>query len=174
LSREILSYGLFIVLSFIWFETANQEIGYVAGIMGFAACYSIDKVYQVTNKTTRLNIHSASVFLSAMLLTAILANNDLLFYTVIILKSLLYVYRKVYFWIQHQSINFWVSGIRVLIGIVFPMLLMQFRLYDHPYFIFIVIMIGEIIDRVEFYLELDIITPQKQIEHDVANYLNNS
>jgi hypothetical protein len=87
---------------------------------------------------------------------------------------LLYVYRKVYFWIQHQSINFWVAGIRVLIGIVIPMLLMQFRLYDHPYFIFIVIMIGEIIDRIEFYLELDIITPQKQIEHEVANYLNNS
>jgi len=82
LSREVLFYGLFVISSFTWFETERTEIGYIAALLGFGACFTIDKVYQVTNKITRLNMHSASVFLTAILLTAILVNNSLLFYTV--------------------------------------------------------------------------------------------
>ena len=141
--------------------SAKLETGYIAALLGFAACYSIDKVYQVTNKITRLNIHSASVFLSAMLFTALLVNNYLLLYTVLILKFLLYLYRKIYFRIQNRSIKPVMSSIRILFGFVLPILFLQMSLNYYLYLIFGSILFGEIIDRIEFYLELDISTPRK-------------
>jgi len=171
LSREILSYSLFVFLSFIWLDTANLEMGYIAALMGFGACYSIDKVYQVTNKITRFNIHSASVFLSAMLITAVLVNNYQLLYTIIILKFLLYAYRKIYFQIQRKSIYPIISVIRILVGFLLPLILLQLDLNNNLYYIFSLILLGEIIDRIEFYLELDISTPKNQIRDDLANML---
>jgi hypothetical protein len=32
--------------------------------------------------------------------------------------------------------------------------------------------IGEIIDRIEFYLELEVITPKTQIDYNIADYFN--
>ncbi|MCD4729164.1 MAG: 4Fe-4S binding protein [Bacteroidales bacterium] len=171
LSREILSYGLFILLSFIWLDTANLEMGYIAALLGFGACYAIDKVYQVTNKITRLNIHSASVFLSAMLFTAVLVNNYQLLYTIIILKFLLYAYRKIYFRIQRKSIHPIISSIRIIVGFLLPLILLQLDLNYNLYYIFSSILLGEIIDRIEFYLELDISTPKNQIRNDLASMI---
>ncbi len=171
LSREIFSYGLFIALSFVWLDTEKIEIGYVAALLGFGACYAIDKVYQVTNKITRLNIHSASTFLSAMLFTAVLVNNGTLFYTLLALKFLFYIYRKLYFSIQQKSVYPFISTIRVIIGFLFPLILFQFDYNYNLYYIIGSILIGEIIDRIEFYIELDISTPKNQIRDDLAEML---
>lgn len=168
LSREILFYGLFIGVSFVWLDMGNLQTGYLAALLGFAACYAVDKVYQVSNKTTRLNIHSASVFLSAMLFTAVLVNNSKLFFTILILKFLLYVYRKIYFRIHQKSIFPVLLTIRIIIGFVLPVILLQLDLNNILLYIFGTILIGEMIDRIEFYLELDISKPNNQIKDDLT------
>lgn len=172
LSREILFYGLFVGISFIWLDLNNLEIGYIAALLGFGACFAIDKVYQVTNKITRLNIHSASVFLSAMLFTSVLVNNSQLFYTILALKLLLYIYRKIYFRIHQKSTYPFLSIIRILFGFFLPVIFWQLAFNNAQHFIFGSILIGELIDRTEFYLELDISTPKNQIRDDLADMLH--
>jgi len=171
LSREILIYSLFIALSFIWLDSVKLEIGYIAALLGFGACFAIDKVYQVTNKITSLNMHSASVFLSAMLFTAVLVNSSTLFYTLIVLKLLLYCYRKIYFRIQKKSVRPVISIFRILFGIVLPIIFLQIKLEYYLYLIVGSVLIGEIIDRIEFYIELDISTPKNQIRNDLTDML---
>lgn len=171
LSREILFYGLFISVSFVWLDLKRIETGYIAALLGFGACYAIDKVYQVTNNTTRLNIHSASIFLSAMLFTGVIINNSKLFFTILILKFLLYMYRKIYFRIHHKSIYPIISLIRISIGFFLPVVLLQFDFSNILFYIFGSILLGELIDRTEFYLELDISTPKSQIRNDLADML---
>jgi DMSO reductase anchor subunit len=171
LSREVLSYGLFIALSFIWLDTFKLEMGYIAALLGFAACYTIDKVYQVTHKTTKLNIHSASVFLTAMLFTSLFVNNEQLFYIIIILKFLLYAYRKIYFRMHSKKMNLMITGIRILFGFFLPLIIWQTPLNEIPFLLASLLLVGEIIDRIEFYLELEVMSPIKQIEQDTKKYL---
>jgi len=172
LSREILSYSLFIVLTFIWLDTIRLEIGYIAALLGFMTCFAIDKVYYVTNKVTRLNMHSASIFLTAMFLTAILIENYLLVYTVLVLKLLLYIYRKIYFRIQSKSINPIISLFRIVLGLLIPFIILIVEFNFKSEMIVGLVLIGEIIDRVEFYLELDISTPKNQIMEDLKEMLS--
>jgi len=154
-----------------WLDSTKLETGYIAALLGFGACYVIDKVYQVTNKITRLNVHSASVFLSAMLFTAVMINYSRLFFIILILKFLLYVYRKIYFRIHHKSFYPIISFIRISIGFFLPVILLQLDLNYLLLYIFGSILIGELIDRIEFYLELDISTPKNQIQDDLADML---
>jgi Fe-S-cluster-containing dehydrogenase component len=171
LSREILSYILFIAISFIFLITLDQKIGYLAAIMGFILCYCIDRLYKVTNTVTPIRTHSSNVLLSAVLFTLVIGGGDLLFYLILYLKFFLYLYRKYYFKIHHLSTRPIFSTIRISFGFIIPVLML---LYDSNLFYYAVpfsIIIGEITDRIEFYLELDISTPKNQINKDLSSML---
>lgn len=171
LSREIISYTAFIGISFIWLFSSNIVFGYMAGLLGFITCYSIDKVYRVTDKTTKFEMHSASVLLTALLITSYLVNNMLFMYTILVIKLLLYTYRKIYFFNHNKSITPFISAIRMLFGFAIPLVFLILNLEFYIYTIPLVLFIAELIDRIEFYLELEVSTPKIQINMDLASML---
>jgi DMSO reductase anchor subunit/ferredoxin len=176
LSREILFFGLFLMLSAVWFLLGESlYIGMAGALAGFLCAYSVDKVYKVAKKITQLDVHSASVFLAALLFFSVFANNGRFIIIIFGLKVILYLYRKIYFIIHYKPTRIVLTIARIGFGFVVPVFLLwsqlKFSIWEP---IMLSLLMGEIIDRIEFYMELEIITPQKQIEHEVANYLNNS
>ena len=70
-------------------------------------------------------------------------------------------------------INYWLSIPRIIFGFIVPVLLFPNYYEPTPLNFMIFIGIGELMDRIEFYLEADIITPKKQIELDLLQKLEN-
>jgi hypothetical protein len=141
-------------------------IAYVAALLGFATSYIIDKVYLYLEKSTRLNVQSNNVFLTALLLTSLLTYNERFAGLVLLIKLLLYLYRKVYFLIHREKINYLRAVFRILLGFVVPVW-MWLNLQIDPLWITAVILTGELIDRIEFYAEGEIISPKRQIMKDL-------
>ncbi|MBN1252290.1 MAG: 4Fe-4S dicluster domain-containing protein [Bacteroidales bacterium] len=164
LSREILFFGMFFILSIsqIIFKQ-NIYLQILAVISGILLLLSIDKVYSLAIQSTNLELHSAHVFLSGFLFLSIFIENYILLSLLIVLKSALYIYRKYYFWKKDKDFKIFQSAWRLDLLISFPLFFWIFDFSHLNLFIFISIFIGEIIDRIEYYNELDIITPEKQM-----------
>ncbi len=173
LSREILSYSFFLGLGITWFVYPQYSyIGYAGVLVGFATSYFIDKVYRVTEKTTALEIHSANVFLTALLFTSLLTENYRFTLIILGIKFLLYIYRKIYFALKRKPIGLLFSIVRISFGFIAPIFVwshLQLSIWE---FIFIFLMLGELTDRIEFYLECEVISPKRQMITDAMKMLN--
>ncbi len=169
LSREILSYGLFMILSVIWFLIPNYiYVGMAGSLAGFLCAFSVDKVYKVAKKTTRFELHSASVFLTALLFFSLLTNNESFIIIILGLKTLLYLYRKIYYIIHGKLLRIVLTIARIGFGFIVPVVWwnhLQLGIWEP---MMLSVLIGEVFDRVEFYLELEILSPKIQIKDDLA------
>jgi DMSO reductase anchor subunit/ferredoxin len=172
LSREVLGFSFFVLFSLLWFIFPQERfLAYIAALLGFATSWFVDKVYQYQEKTSRVDVHSSSIFLTAILLTSVLTGNEIFILLILILKTLLYIYRKIYFVIHKRSIRPIYSSLRIISFV--PVFLYMFELLQmaNPWQLFVLILIGEVIDRLEFYLESEIITPAHQIKKDMGMLL---
>ncbi len=168
LSREIFSFSLFLGLSIFYFFINNHIlIGYFTIIIGVISLISIDKVYKCAMQAIPLEIHSAHVLLSFFLFTALFseAYNALIF--IAIIKVILYIYRKFEMRNLKKNHRLLISGLRIDMLVSFPLIFWFFGISNIFWWLTASILIGEIIDRIEYYDELDIITPAKQIEIDL-------
>ncbi|MFC2103317.1 DmsC/YnfH family molybdoenzyme membrane anchor subunit [Bacteroidota bacterium] len=176
LSREIV-----FVSAFLFFAGAhlisNQITEYArwaAIVSGFAGLYSIDMLYRVALTKIPLQLHSASTFLTALFLFGIFTLSPTIILTFGIIKLALYVYRKINFYKNNHSTLPIVSAFRILFGILFPVIIILVS-SEIPgslsIYIIIAVIIGEVIDRCEFYNELEILTPKKQISLDLEKEL---
>ena len=173
LSREVLFFGWFLGFGIVWFVFPQVVyLGYAAALSGFAAAWSVDKVYHVGEKTTRLDLHSASTFLTTLFFVSVLTHNVVFIWLIFSLKVLLYVYRKIYFKIHHKLFDWYFTFVRILIGFILPLVLVYGFRQNQPLLILMILFIGEIIDRIEFYLELEIISPKNQIRTDMLKALS--
>ncbi len=174
LSREILFYSLFLSLGLLWFFLPEiKYIGYAAIFFGFTAAWSVDKVYYVLIPKTRIDWHSSSIFLSSLLFMSLLSGNYRFVAGLLILKFLLYVYRKIYFQIHGLPYKLWLSLARTGIGFIIPLLTWPAHGETFSFVFILAIALGEFIDRIEFYQEADAITPEIQIEKDLLRSLDN-
>ncbi|MGE5344263.1 MAG: DmsC/YnfH family molybdoenzyme membrane anchor subunit [Candidatus Omnitrophota bacterium] len=190
LSREIVFFSAFLMLALVWmqFLPGSMLLGWSAVGMGFIGLFAVDRIYQVAMKTGPLTIHSAHTLFNGLFLASALTGNLLLFGTSGILKLVLYEYRKLIFMKQHRNPRFMAGIVRILLGFGIPSLILicypdLIPLSKHGkitasgldvfsdvclYVCLIVsILIGEMIDRIEYYDELDIVTPRKQMLIDL-------
>ncbi len=187
LSREIASYTLFLFFSSIYifsvdslafyqqvisfYDIPIKALALISIVIGLFTLFSIDRVYDVTLKRTPNNLHSSSVFLSALFFAAIVLNVWYLWASIGLIKALLYSHRKFYFYETKQQIRSFISSLRMDFMITIPLLMWVFGLnYFWGYFTFV--LLGEIVDRFEFYAELEVMTPQKQISIDLKKIKN--
>jgi Fe-S-cluster-containing dehydrogenase component len=175
LSREIFFFGAFWGLSSIHLLFYQDElIAWAAAISGIIALFSIDKVYQLAIQPTPIEMHSAHVFLSFFLFTSLFFESYLAFAFVALIKVGLYSYRKLYFRKNNKRTRMLLSAWRLDMIISFPLLFWLFDISNIFWWIFASVLIGEMIDRAEYYNELDVITPKKQIEKDLKRLSDDS
>jgi Fe-S-cluster-containing dehydrogenase component len=167
LSREIFFFGLFWGLSathLLFYE--SDIISWFAIGCGVVSLMSVDKVYKLAIQPTPIEMHSAHVLLSFFLFTALFFENYYALAFVSSIKVGLYVYRKQYFRKKNKRTRMFLSAWRLDMIISFPLLFWIFDISNIFWWLFASILIGEIIDRAEYYDELDVITPGKQIDED--------
>lgn len=174
LSREILFYSLFIGSSGIYFfYQPFQWLGWLCAVFGFLSLISIDRVYYMARKNTPFTLHSAHVFLTGLFFMALFAKNLPFIFLIGITKLSLYVYRKYYFYKKNRNIKMFLSAFRLDCLLSIPLILWLIEISDLFWWSLVSIIIGEMIDRSEYYEELDIITPEKEMWEEMKKLKEN-
>ena len=169
LSREVLLYPAFLVAGTVTlFSDQNGDIvGWLVALVGFAALFSMDRVYHVT-RVGGLWSHSAQVFLTGLLFAGLFSANVVLFGLLASVKALLYLRRKYRLAKLGRDSGPWLTRGRVLIGVAVPLAMWSTgspALYPA---IITAVLVGELLDRCEFYGEFDAPAPSKQMASDLA------
>jgi len=139
----------------------------VAAATGFAALFAMDRVYAVT-RTAGLAAHSAQVLLTGMLFAGLIASNASLAVTVAILKIVLYVARKARFVREGRPWRPLWSLIRVALLLAAWVAPSTSDPLGFQALVLVVVAAGELIDRAEFYIELEPPAPVRQLAEDLA------
>ncbi len=165
LSREILFFSLFLglgVLSIAFFP-GKRMIGIAVNILGLLSLISIDLIYRVTETEDRPVFHSGRTVLNGSYLAAILTGIPAVAAAVALLKLFLYVRRRYHI----------LPWPRVAVGLILPTA-MLIAAADRGRFVVwfaaAAAVVGDLLDRIEFYREMDVTSPRKQIVKDL-NFL---
>ena len=118
----------------------------------------MDQVYRLSTNRRRGEFHSAGVLLTGLFLTGVFAQWLWLGVPVWLLKLGLYLRRHHRYPLESKPLFF----SRIAFGFVLPIAAFT----NYPLAIAF-ILVGELIDRVEFYLELDFAQPSTQMRADL-------
>ncbi|MEE4198815.1 MAG: DmsC/YnfH family molybdoenzyme membrane anchor subunit [Bacteroidales bacterium] len=154
LSREILFFSLFIAALGIDFYVFAIP-GILVSACGLLLLFSIDKLYHLATWKWPAKIHSAQTLFISITLFSLWANLPETFYMILFFRLLLYIYRK----IKYHRILHIINLFRIGAASTAIILLNG---NDSFFYIFIAFVLGEIIDRIEFYNELNVPSPENE------------
>ena len=166
LSRELALASVFLLLSGLnlLVRPQNRVLGWAAALAGMAALYAVDRVYQVAVKVGPLNFHSAQALFTGLYLAGLMAGWWPLALAAGLVKAALYGIRKTYFQLQGRGGRAWLSGTRMLLGFVVPMLV-------GGGLGVLAAVLGDLLDRCEYYGELEIPAPALSMARSVRSAL---
>ncbi len=168
LSREIVFFSLFVPAGILYL-ISGQEIGWLGWIvvtLGAAAIFSMDMVYKFAIKPVPA-LHSASVLPTGLFLVGVVTLNPVLAGLVGAAKLALYLWRKTIMAATGTSVRPLASAARIGIGFGLPLMLSAIDATQMHAFIVASVLLGELIDRSEFYAEIEIMTPARQMGLDL-------
>jgi DMSO reductase anchor subunit len=169
LSREIIAYSLFLGSSgFFLLVSPIRSIGILSMLLGLATLISIDMVYATVERRPSPVDKSGSVVMTGILFFAVLAQISPLLIAILVGKCVVYV-RELLKTRRRNFTRLVASGVRIAAGFVLPLLLLGVQ--GNMWFVGMLVLLGESINRAEFYLDLDIITPRRQIKRDILKEL---
>lgn len=170
LSREIIFVSGFITFAVAFLFTNLSSLGYIALVFVFVSAFAIDKVYTVTAQVNKTTFHSSQILLSLIFFIFLFNNIIPGVILITVIKLALYLKRKVLS--KHSGLNilFFVRIFTLLAGSS----LTVFNFTHEFYPVIILLLISEFIDRIQFYDELDIITPARHMELNFKKKLKSS
>jgi Fe-S-cluster-containing dehydrogenase component/DMSO reductase anchor subunit len=138
-------------------------LAWAAAVLGFAALFSMDMVYRVPGQPAATVPHSAMATLTAAFYIGLLIDAPMLFWPTAVLKLALYLARR-----EHPTLGGRLAAaVRIGIGLVLPVAILATGAAP-PAVALIGAILGELIDRAEFYATLRFLTPSHQLDHDLA------
>jgi Fe-S-cluster-containing dehydrogenase component/DMSO reductase anchor subunit len=164
LSREILAFTLFVPVSVLALLRGPGTFTILAGLLGVATVYCIDRVYDPVRRAATRPAHSADATTTAVALAALLAGLHGWFVLFGVVKVALYTRRRRdlprsrVFPVRSTAV------VRVLAGFVAPALLRIVFPGVPLVWSVLAFFAGEGIDRIEFYAELEIETPRLRLD----------
>lgn len=166
LSREI---GLFGAFATGLLLQAAPAVGgwfweWMSLATGFATLYAVDRVYDVALKLVPTQFHSAGVLLTGAFFTGLFLGHPVVLLLAGTAKLGLYLGRR--YLRMRAGEGGWalVPALRVGLGLVLPAVL--WRLPGTIEIAVALVVIGEAIDRSEYYLELDIQSPARELRRE--------
>lgn len=152
LSKEIISFSLFfgsLCIDFFIYDFPDIVVIF----FGITLLISIDMLYRLASWRWPLKIHSAQTLLIGISLFALLTNRYFLFVFTLSLRLTLYVYRKY----EYRKDDLFYSILRIASPI--SSAIVFYTLPEYIIIPLILMLLGEIIDRIEFYNELNVPEP---------------
>lgn len=161
LSREIIFCGIFLLFSFTYLFIIQSTILFIITILiGYLFLLTIEMVYSIPKKKFKLPIHSSNTFLTSLLFCFYFNDYKILIVVIVVIKALLYLYQKsepdLY-----KILRVLGSFVRVIIGLIFPLSIVFFSYPINYGLLLILLLIGELIDRFEFYENISIDSPSR-------------
>jgi len=173
LSREILCFTAFVGLSSLYavsslFDSVPRinTLGWIVAAIGVGAVVCIDMVYMAAATVDRHRWHSASALLTALFYVGMFSHSGAIVLLAGSTKAALYVARKRRRWMDGREDRRNVSALRLGIGLVAPLALWFTEASGAGIVVLACCLVGELIDRCEFYDELQIVAPAGQILRD--------
>lgn len=154
LSREILLFSLFFAGVFIDFFVTDLP-DWIISFTGILLLFAIDMLYRLAHLNWPIKIHSAQTLLVGISFYALFFNWFELFAGIMLFRLILYVFRK----LKSDKPHWFISVYRIafiLAGLILYYIEIPF------YIIFLTVFLGEIIDRIEFYNELNVPDPKNE------------
>jgi len=169
ISREILFFMLFMITAGISIKTGGEytPLNWAGILTGFIALFSIEKVYHFKGRIGWTKLHSANVLITGLFLSGIVSGQWLMIGWFGFLKAFVYTTRKHYYHSTGEKIHITASLLRITAGFIVPVILYGLNKTENMEMIIGMILIGELIDRCEYYNELETVTPAKQVETDL-------
>ena len=166
LSREIVFFTLFAALGSAYLGLAQRPVwlGTAAVCTGLAALVSMDMVYRFTIRTVPAP-HSAGVVLTGLFLTGLVSANPWIVVPLGVAKLLLYLWRKTAAAKSEARVHPLFTALRLSLGFGIPLVLIPNAAYA---VVVGFVVLGELIDRIEYYGELDVMTPALQMKLDLT------
>ncbi len=163
LSREIVTLSVFFGLATLWlaFAPGRPAPGAAIALVGFAGLFAADSVYAVLPAGPGYR-HSASVLWAGLLVAAIAGGEPEIGVLVGAAKLYLYVARKRRFAASGRPLRPVLSVLRGGVGLVLPFALWTMGPAAYAAAVALVVF-GEVVDRVEYYLELERESPRRQM-----------
>jgi hypothetical protein len=143
-----------------------EVLGWPAVLLGFATLYCIDRVYETVSRNLGSRLHSARALLTGLFLFGILTFHPVVAGMTGLGKLVLYAHRQS--WTRSRG-RLLASLFRLGAGFVVPLAVWRV----HPEWVLPAVLAGEFIDRCEYYLDLDLRSPQRQIAADLRKAVMN-
>jgi Fe-S-cluster-containing dehydrogenase component len=175
LSREIILFSAFVGLSAVHLllNPTGAISGWLAALAGFASLIAVDHVYEVT-RTRELSIHSARALFTGGFIFGVASGSAPIYLGIGLLKLALYLYRKIQRARAGEQLRPTLSAVRAGIGLLIPGGLWFAGIAEPVWLLIGCVAAGELIDRCEFYLDLEISTPRNQVVIDLREALAGS
>ncbi len=162
LSREIALFSAFMALSLVvFFMSTHTLLVVLLLLIGLLLLVSIEYVYSVARKKYKTIIHSANTILTAVTFGFLLTDYTNIAVGMIAIKGILYLVRYAYAEVTLSKLA--IGFTRFFLGVMVP--LVALMLMGNPQWVFIPFVLGELVDRFEFYGDIDIDTPQQVLAH---------
>ncbi len=158
LSREVAAVSLFLGLGALA-TFVEPALGLSAALVGFLALFAIDRLYRVALRTGPWNLHSAHVLFNGLFLLGLLAGIWPLALVLGLIKALLYLHRKQHFADLGRPVRPGISALRLGLGFLGPLWLSA----AHPLLAAALAILGDLVDRAEYYDELEVATPRADL-----------
>lgn len=155
LSREIAFFSLFagmLILDFYMLDIPDVLIE----LAGVGLLVSIDMLYRPATWNWPMKTHSGQVVAIGLSLVLLLKSAVLVFGVIAVLRIFLYFYRK----LKYNRLWSVFTAVRI-ISLVLGVVLLQM---ENGLYAILVFALGEVIDRIEFYNELKVSSPQDHFE----------
>jgi len=165
LSREIVLVGGFMALAAgaLYFPGLPSGAGWVVVGLSFGSLAVIDRVYKVTVIRGSGPLHSAHVLGTGLMLAAIWNDSLLVAGAVALVKLVLYLVRKrdrAALGLSTHRVWGWLRVVSLIAGI-------SAMAMDKPWLAIGLVLVGEMIDRGEFYQEMEITTPNSLLQGEL-------
>ena len=167
-SREIVAFSAFLGLGTLYLSgvAPASASGWIAAALGVAALVAMDMVYRARGQEVAAVPHSAMTTLTAVYLVAVLTGRVDLAMVLALAKTVLYQLRK----LRGQGVPSWrVSAARLGLGMLLPLVAWPAGSATLPPLLLALVLLGELLDRAEFYAELAFLTPRRQAARNLVD-----
>jgi len=169
LSREIVFFSSFVAVETLrrarFPESSAAEV--LSLLLGLAAVFSMDRVYRYAVRARPLLPHSSGVLLTGLFIAAALSGQAVAVVILATLKLVFYAARKIGRAASGDPVRPVVTTARLLTGFVLPATLRLWAPSIPPEIAIGLLLLGELIDRSEFYSELDFESPARRMALDL-------
>ncbi len=173
LSREVVACSLFAGVGTVysWVAPDSRLVGWAALLLGAGMVVSADMVYRFALKPHAAVLHSAAVTLTGLFLGGVLARTPLVIALAGGVKLFLYLWRKSRFARTGLPVRPGVSASRISLGFALPILVWSTQSEWAAGLLVACILVGELLDRLEYYAEVESMTPGRQMALDLESWL---